>query len=377
MGETKDLQIILSEIYQHSYTPDHDARAIVFDIGEQAKCGDWNGCLLAVGTSDASISIFNPVALDDIYTLPTKFQKQYILAKTKIDLSSVFKSSVDFLQFTSRYLLAASVDSSKIILINHVSDQQSSNNMKLSDIKHQVFDLPPGFINSMDVNDDGVIAVAMDSKQVMIYNCNDIQPTPMSFRLTNIPTMVQFASFYNREYLLILEATNIVKILDWKSYEWLVSIYPTSYDSNNAKSEVSNIFTTTNELLISGLNGWFKKYDLNEIIGGAGYTKPSSSGTLFGFLNPESSPTPVTISKSTNSFNNPQKKLANITKQQISVYDFDRVLKTSAGGDNGVVDPKVIKVNLPSYEICAGSISEDNVVAITSGTRLLLVSLNN
>lgn len=74
--------------------------------------------------------------------------------------------------------------------------------------------------------------------------------------------------------MIVLEAGNKIRILDWRKVEWLLTIYPGQGGCcGPSTGSVKDFFVVGGFLYTVGI-GWWKKYDLSNISGGCGFTAP-------------------------------------------------------------------------------------------------------
>ncbi|KAH3669166.1 hypothetical protein WICMUC_005005 [Wickerhamomyces mucosus] len=333
--------LLLPDIHDENYNIDDEVYTLIYDIPEPIRSIDWNGNLLALGHKEG-ITILAPIPSNSqiAKNFPNKFQQDWIFQINKIST----KSPVNKLRFTSKYLISSHEDNSIGIF-----NQQTGLEIKLNTSIHK------DEINNLDIsNNGGFIVVSSDDKIVSIFDLNKTNNKPIfTIKLDNIPTLIKFWIDNDYDKLIIVENGNVVKIYNWKLSKWLISIYPISY-SKNLKPFIKDVIILNNKITIIGESGYIKKYDLNNLKGGAGYTFPNESFQLSGWLN---------NSKYISSNSKPL--IGGINVDRCSFYDFNTNSNTH--------QIYQFKLNLPSLSISSGSINHKGIVAFNSGAKLLLV----
>lgn len=292
--------------------------------------------------------------------MPSIFKSLGVYMKTTIDCSSVLFSEIDMLRFTERFLLVASLSSAKIILIDHTSQSTNSSECKLLDLGHTLLEDPTDdFRNDAAVNDDGVVAITGDSKELALLN----DPVgEVTIPLSSAGIRVKFISWHGKDYILLVEAVNVVRVIDWRSRATTLTIYPVPYDAQSTQPVICEVFFNESslELLVVQSLGEYKVYDLDNIQGDSTYTSPSVSGLITGFVNPIIHEAHVV--RSATGF-----RLANVTRNQVLSYDFKGVFRH----EGGVVSPKSLAVGLEGE---LGEISQEGIV-VAWGGRVVVMPL--
>ncbi|CCH46133.1 Nucleoporin [Wickerhamomyces ciferrii] len=307
-----------------------------YDLPSSVYSIDWNGNLLAYG-HDNGISVLTPIPKNTQISknLPSTLQQEWVFQKTNIELEHL----VTHIKFTSKYI-ATALENNTIILIDHLSDIKKKLGVD-GDIKHTED------INSIDISENGTVVSAGDDKKIIVWGKDDSHV----FHLDNIPTFVKFWIDKDSDKIIVVENGTTVKILDYKKSKWLFTIYPFSY-SSNSQPVIKDVLINNDKIIIVG-NGWWKEYDPESLINGAGYTKPNNENQVVGW---------DTNSRYISSKSTPL--IGAIGNDRSSFYDLSAKSKQS----------HQFKLQIPSFDIPAGSINSDGIVAFASGSKLILAN---
>jgi hypothetical protein len=311
-----------------------------YDLPTSASSVDWNGNLLAYG-HDNGVSVLTPIPQDSkiAKSFPSPFQREWIFQVTNIETSS----PVRIVKFTSKYLIAVHDDYS-MTLINNLEESET----KLNKNGHT------GDINDIDISDNGLIVSVGDDKQVIIWDNDKIQAKIPTY---GIPTVVKFWADKDFDKIIVVENGNVVKVLDWRNKAWLYTIYPKSY-SVNSKSFIKDVIIHQNKIIVVG-DGWLKKYSVDDLNGGTGYTYANEEVQLNGWVVDSKY---ITSPTSTSTSANKTPLIGGISSDRSSFYDF-------ASNSNQVHQ---LKLQLPSLSVPAGRINSAGIVVFVSGMRLVL-----
>lgn len=207
------------------------------------------------------------------------------------------------------------------------------------------------FVNAVDISTDGVLASTGDDRQVIVHDSDqNTQIYPLSQRGLDIKFRVNQQS----DQLVVLEAGNKIRILDWNKGLWLVTIF------GGMPDPIREIGVLNSSILTVGA-GWWRSYRLETLAGGCGYTQPDNQGQLLGSA----------VLKHGNGSNNEKEMsavssdgrfVANVNTTAIDIHDI-----VSSGGRGIEVSYKF------SGAITASAVRNGGIVAIVSGKTLTLV----
>ncbi len=204
-------------------------------------------------------------------------------------------------------------------------------------------------VNGIDVSPSGIVASVADDRLLLIWE----NGVPSSFQLNSIGKVVKFWEDGDGDKVIVVEAGNVIRVLDWRKNQWLYSIYPGQFGScSDVGSAVIRDVTTINDHIIVTGNGWWKSYDPTKLKGGTGYTPATEEGRLNGW------PRAAKLVSG-------HEFAAGLSRQQTFVYNLR----------NRNTSPVPINVMLPSNEISAAALNRQaNIIAVAHGPRLILAS---
>lgn len=231
-----------------------------YELPTEAYCLDWQDDSLVYG-HDLGVVVLMRFT-DPVYSnnLPTEFQRRWFFKKTYVHLGE----EVSAVRMRGN-IIAAAIPTSNTI---SVYDLSTKKHLKLGGLSgHQ------SFINSIDISADGqFIASTGDDRNLFIWE----NGSPRSFPLAGTGKIVKFWEGPEGDRVIVLEAVNKIRVLDWKKSEWLFTIHPAqSGCCGPASGSVKDIAVSDGDILAIGL-GWWKRYNLETLSGGCGYTIPSA-----------------------------------------------------------------------------------------------------
>lgn len=213
------------------------------------------------------------------------------------------------------------------------------------------------YINSVDISPDGLIASTGDDRRLLIWDQNGI---PQNFPLEGSGKLVKFWSAPYGDIIIVLEAGNKIRLLDYTKSEWILTIYPGQAGCcGPASGNVRSFFVNNDFLYVVGI-GWWKKYDLNNVKGGCGFTQSEQNGVFVTRPNNQS----IAVTPSYNSGSAITSVIGLVSERAQYIHDTSK--------DNEQTFE--LKYTLPSDEITAAAIrNEGDVLAIASGRYLTLL----
>lgn len=223
------------------------------------------------------------------------------------------------------------------------------------------------YINSVDISTDGLVVSTGDDHKLIVWeleqsNENQTQNeyTPKVFNLGGVGKSVRFWRNSNADWVVVLEAGNKVKILDWRKSKWMTTIYiGQSGCCGPLTGSVKDIFIVDDFLYAIGL-GWWKKFDLTALDGGTGITFPKSEGHFYKNPNSSSSSLPVIPNYTEDSH-----VMGLVTRDAQYIHD---ILKNSSESTFK------LDYKLPTNEISAAAVrSKGDVLAVVNDKILTLI----
>lgn len=175
-------------------------------------------------------------------------------------------------------------DDSTISLINLAEEDENGNAVETSPPKKGHWD----FVNSVDVNSEGVVASVGDDRQLLISSAHDTH----KIKLEGAGRYVKFQEDCG-DHLVVLEGSNRLRVFDWRKLEFLYTVYSNDVVGGSKKIgccgpptavkavALANGSGDSDQLLVLG-NGWWRKYLSRSLQGGGGHTVPHAQGELYG-----------------------------------------------------------------------------------------------
>lgn len=231
--------------------------AIIFELPSQAYTLDWQNDTLVYG-HETGVTVLNRHA-DPAHAnnLPTELQRRWLFRKEEIDLGQ----EVAIVKFRHDIIVAVHEDT--ISVLNIATGEKYTLEGHTS------------YINSVDISSDGKTIVSTgDDRMLIVW---DESGQSIKFPLDGTGKVVKFWEGPAGDRVVVLEAVNKIRLLDWKKSEWLVTIHPAQSGCCGPSSgSVKDIAVTgSGDILAIGL-GWWKKYVLSTLSGGCGYTIPNA-----------------------------------------------------------------------------------------------------
>lgn len=217
------------------------------------------------------------------------------------------------------------------------------------------------YINSVDISPEGLVASTGDDRRLLLW---DESGSPQNFPLDGAGKLVKFWSAPFGDVLIVLEAGNKIRLLDYNKSEWILTIYPGQAGCCGPMTgNVRSFFVNNNYLYAVGV-GWWKKYDLTNVQGGCGYTQPVVEESFI--TKPDKFSFVVTSSLGSSGNGSSSDTTIGVASQNTQ-YIYDTAKEDST---------KLYALNytLSSDEIAAAAIrNEGDLLAIASGKLLTLV----
>lgn len=260
-----EMDEILDSRVPLQYQGEVDPLVIEYNLNTRIHCVDWNEQSLAYG-HDLGVSILTRETEPSEKTsgLPFAFQRQWAFRTSYIHLGLAAEN----IRFKGQYVAASHSDYS----ISYI-DLAKGEVTNLGGYRgHR------SFINGLDISYNGVVASIGDDRNLLVWE--DVQQPPQHFRLSGSGLKVGFWDESDSDWLVVLEAGNKIKILDWRKGEWLFTIYPTTLDATTPYGgNVKDIGVFNSEIIAIG-EGWWKKFHIPSLTGGCGFTPPTDKGRL-------------------------------------------------------------------------------------------------
>lgn len=318
-----------------------DPEAIVYELPNEAYCLDWQDDSLAYG-HDLGVVVLTRFQ-DPSYSnnLPTEFQRQWFFKKTYVHLGQ--EVSVVRLQGS---IIAAVHPTDDTISVYDLRTEKTS---KLGGLSGH-----SSYINSIDISADGqYIASTGDDRNLFVWE----NGSPRSYPLAGTGKVVKFWEGPEGSRVIVLEAVNKIRVLDWKNSEWLFTIHPAQSGCCGPTSgSVKDIAVTNGDILAIGL-GWWKRYNLTTLAGGCGYTIPTSESWFA-----KATPSSVTVVSADGAL------VGLVSPYSSSIYD-------PSNDSNGTFS---LKYNLPATEITAVALrNRGDILAVANGKLLTLIRNTN
>lgn len=231
--------------------------AITFELPSQAYALDWQNDTLVYGHETGVTILTRHTDPAHANNLPTELQRHWFFRKEEIDLGQ----EVAIVKF--RRDIIAAVHEDTISVLNITTGEKYTLEGHTS------------YINSVDISADGKTIVSTGDDRMLIVWDESNHST--KFPLEGTGKVARFWEGPAGDRVVVLEAVNKIRVLDWKKSEWLVTIYPAQSGCCGPSSgSVKDIaITSTGDILAVGL-GWWKKYILTTLSGGCGYTIPNA-----------------------------------------------------------------------------------------------------
>lgn len=305
-----------------------------FQLPNVALCLDWFDNFLAYG-HDLGVTVLSQITdSNEASYYPTEFQKRWAFRKNYFHLGK----PVELVRYHQQQI-AAVHPTFDITLIN----TQSGKTTALGGSSGH-----SSYINSVDISSEGLVASTGDDRTLLVWE----KGVPYNFSLGGAGKVVKFWSTADGDNIAVLEAGNKIRILNYRTREWILTIYPGQAGCCGPSSGAVKDIMIVDQFLFAVGIGWWKKYDLTNIFGGCGFTSPAAESRFS--RSPSSSFPAVSTSKFIG--------LATPTTQYI--HD------TSKGSDATYA----LDYTLPGDEITGAAIrSAGDVFAIASGNLLSLV----
>lgn len=231
-----------------------------YELPSEAYCLDWQDDSLVYG-HDLGVVVLTRFS-DPVYcnNLPTEFQRRWFFKKTYVDMGQ----EVSVVRMRANIIAAAHPTDNTITVYDLTTEKRT----KLGGLSGH-----SSYINSLDISSDGQYVVSTgDDRNLFVWE----NGSPCSFPLSGTGKIVKFWDSPEGDRVIVLEAVNKIRILDWKNSEWLLTIHPAQSGCCGPSSgSVKDIAVSDGDILALGL-GWWKKYNLATLSGGCGYTVPSS-----------------------------------------------------------------------------------------------------
>lgn len=333
--------LLIPNVNDKTIGEDGEVYSLIYDLFCPVSCMDWNGELLALGHENG-VSILTPIPSDNKYVLNLKypFQQDWIFQVTNI-----VSKPVKLVKFTSKYLLTVHEDFS-LKLLNHVKDVE----IELAGNRH--FDQ----VNCVDISENGFVASSSDDGELIVWDIASGKSD--KFYVDGVVTRLLFFIDKDCDKLVVVENNNCIKVLDWKSGSWLSSIYPQPFNSN-CNDVIKDVLIKDDKLLVIGETGWIKKFVLNSLANGCGFTECKEEAQLTSWINNGhlvKNNAKALIGVFGSSSNNSSSVFYNLSNSFSEFYQFN---------EN--------ELNLPSLEVCCGSINSNGIVGLVSGSKLLVL----
>lgn len=312
-----------------------DPLVIEYELNTRVHCVDWNEQSLAYG-HELGVGILTRVTERSEKTsgLPFEFQRQWAFKTSYIHLGLAAEN----LRFNGQYVAASHSDYS-ISYIDLVKGEVTN----LGGYRgHR------SFVNGLDISYDGIVASTGVDRNLLIWE--DVQQPPQLFRLSGSGLKVRFWDENDSDRLVVLEAGNKIRILDWRKRQWLLTIYPTTQDrSTPYGGNVKDIGVYNSEIIAIG-EGWWKKFHIPSLTGGCGYTAPTDHGRL------------ISDNSKNGMYNLSGRYIGYANTQESSIYDL---VTASEHGSH---------VDIQLNQIASLALRErGDILAIASGTNISLV----
>lgn len=225
-------------------------------------CLDWFNENLVYG-HDLGITVLSRSPNTQANSYSTEIQKKWEFKKNYFHLGK----SVELVRYRDKYVAAVhptfditlvDTQSGKLTLLGGSSGHSS-------------------YINSVDISINGLVASTGDDRALLIWD----DGTPFDFPLGGVGKIVKFWNSADSNIVVVLEAGNKIRVLNYQTKEWMLTIYPGQAGCcGPSTGSVKDIMITDKFLYAIGL-GWWKKYDLENIYGGCGFTTPVAEQTFF------------------------------------------------------------------------------------------------
>lgn len=253
------------------YQDQEEPNVIQYSVGSAVHCMDWNDQALAYG-HDLGVSILTRQIepTEKSSGLPFEFQRKWPFQYSYQHLGLPSEN----IRFTGNYLAASHSDHT----VSYINLDQGEVKTLGGSSGHR------SFINDLDISYDGVVASTGDDRNLLIWEDSNNKP-PHLFRLSSVGLKVRFWDDNDSDKILVLEAGNKIRVLDWRKGQWLLTIYPSTLDSTSPfGGNVKDIGIFNSEIVAIG-NGWWKKFYIPSLTGGCGYTPPTDQGRLISVKN--------------------------------------------------------------------------------------------
>lgn len=298
---------------------------------------DWKDDSLVYGHDLGVVILTRHSDLAYSNSLPTEFQRRWFFKKTYIHLGQ----EVSIVKIRGN-IIAAVHPTDETISIYNLETQVTN---KLGGLSGH-----SSYINSIDISADGQYIVSTgDDRNLFIWE----NGKPRSFPLAGTGKVVKFWQGPDGDRVIVLEAVNKIRVLDWKNSEWLLTIHPAqSGCCGPASGSVKDIAISNGDILAIGL-GWWKRYNLATLAGGCGYTIPSSENRFA-----KASPSSVTAVSANSSL------IGVVSPSASYIHD-------PSNDSSGTFS---INYTLPADEITAAALrNRGDILAIANGKLLTLV----
>lgn len=226
-----------------------DPPAVEFNLECTIHCLDWSPDNSIAFGHDLGVGLLEQA--ESPVVMPTEIQRQWTLTKRYFHLGK----RVNIVRAKAGCLATAHPDNS-ISVLKDGSIRQFGGTRGHSDK-----------VTDVDISTTGIIASTGNDRYVLVWE----ESIPRSFRLSGMGQKVKFWNDGDSDRLIVLESDDKIRILDWRKGQWLLTIYP--------GKKVDDIGVIGGDLVAVG-NGWWKKFNINSLTGGCGYTPPTDEGRL-------------------------------------------------------------------------------------------------
>lgn len=223
---------------------------------------DWDNDTLVYGHERGVTVLSRYIDTNTTNQYGTELQRQWAFTKNDIDLGQ----EVSIVKIQEDILVAAHPDDHTMTVLNISTGEK----IKLGENNNG----HSSYINSIDISSSGKYILSTgDDRNLIIWE----NEKPQTFTLAGTGKVAKFWEGSDGDRVIVLEAVNKIRVLDWKKSEWLLTIHPAQSGCCGPSSgSVRDITTIPNgDILAVGL-GWWKRYTLTALSGGCGYTVPSS-----------------------------------------------------------------------------------------------------